>query len=202
MLFKVKNRFSGSVQFVAEIDCKETDIYSLKIGLAVKWAISNRANLTGADLTGANLTGADLYRADLHRANLTVANMTGANMTGANMYLANLTGADHAELTIAKTRIIPDGDIIGWKKCRNNVIVKLRIPEDAKRTNAFGRKCRAEYVDVIDVIGSDVAISNHDGKTEYRIGERVMPDRFDESWQNECSSGIHFFITREEAEAY
>ena len=82
------------------------------------------------------------------------------------------------------------------------VIVKLRIPEAAKRSHAFGRKCRAEYADVIEVIGADVAVSQHDGRTEYRAGQRVIPDRFDENWQEECSSGIHFFITRLEAEAY
>jgi hypothetical protein len=103
---------------------------------------------------------------------------------------------------IARTRILPDGDIIGWKKCKGNVIVKLRIPENAKRSHAFGRKCRAEFADVLEVIGSDVGIGTHDGKTEYKAGCRVLPDSFNDDWQEECSSGIHFFITREEAEAY
>jgi hypothetical protein len=82
------------------------------------------------------------------------------------------------------------------------VVVKLRIPEEAKRNHAFGRKCRAEYADVLEVIGADVGISKRDGKTEYRAGARVTPDAFDENWQVECSSGVHFFITRAEAEAY
>ena len=82
------------------------------------------------------------------------------------------------------------------------VIVKLRIPEAAKRSHAFGRKCRAEYADVVEVIGADVGISKHDSSTEYRVGQRVIPDRFDENWAEECSSGIHFFITRLEAENY
>jgi len=117
----------------------------------------------------------------------------------ARAYLADAKNADFA---IAQTRILPDGDLIGWKKCMHGVIVKLRIPEAAKRSHAFGRKCRAEYADVIDIIGADVGISQHDGRTEYRIGQRVTPDRFDENWKEECSSGIHFFITRLEAENY
>ena len=80
------------------------------------------------------------------------------------------------------------------------MIVKLRVPAETKRSHAFGRKCRAEYVDVLDVIGADVGISQHESKTEYRPGQRVTPDLFDENWRYECSSGIHFFITREEAE--
>ena len=116
---------------------------------------------------------------------------------------ANLVGANNAELVIARTRILPEGDIIGWKKCKANVIVKLRIPAEAKRSHAFGRKCRAEYADVLEVFGADEGMTNNHGpKTVYRQGERVIPDSFCEDWQNECSNGIHFFITREEAEAY
>ena len=120
----------------------------------------------------------------------------------ANLADANLAYAKGSELAIAMTRILPAGDLIGWKKCKYGVIVKLRVPAEAKRSHAFGRKCRAEYVDVLDVIGADVGISEHDSKTEYRPGQRVTPDSFDENWRGECSSGIHFFITREEAEAY
>ena len=170
------------------------------------------ANLAGASLAGANLAGASLAGANLADANLADANLSGANLSGANLagpylsraYLsgANLSGAKNADFAIAKTRILPEGDLIGWKKCMQGVIVKLRIPEAAKRSHAFGRKCRAEYADVIEIIGADVGISQHDGHTEYRVGQRVTPDRFDENWQEECSSGIHFFITRLEAENY
>ncbi|MGN6772503.1 MAG: hypothetical protein ACTHJQ_22025 [Rhizobiaceae bacterium] len=30
----------------------------------------------------------------------------------------------------------------------------------------------------------------------------MTPDAFDENWQEECSSGVHFYITRAEAEAH
>jgi hypothetical protein len=192
----------------------------------------SRADLSGADLSGANLSranlyGADLSRADLSGANLSRADLSGANLSRANLYGANLSGADlsgadlsradlsradlsradlsgakNAELAIAMTRIVGEGTLIGWKKCQNNVIVKLRIPEDAKRSHAFGRKCRAEFVDVLEVIGAEVGISMHDEETKYCAGQRVTPDKFDENWMDECSSGIHFFITKLEAENY
>ncbi len=102
--FDVLNRFTGALQFSAEIDCADGAPRPIKLGLAIKWAIKTRAYLTGADLTGAylrgaNLTGANLRGADLTGANLTGADLTGANLTGADLtgaYLtgANLTGAD------------------------------------------------------------------------------------------------------------
>lgn len=76
------------------------------------------------------------------------------------------------------------------------------MPPSAKRSNATGRKCRAEYVEVYDVIGSEVGVSSHDGKTEYRIGKTVVADGWTKDRMIECGQGIHYFLTREEAEAY
>ena len=204
---EILNRFSGDVMFTAEIECAPDALPSIKLGLAVQCAVKARANLADANLADAYLAGAYLARAYLAGANLADANLAGANLAGANLADANLAGANLAgakgsEQAVAQTRILPEGELIGWKKCRNNVIVKLRIPEAAKRSHAFGRKCRAEYADVIEVIGADVAVSSHDGNTKYVAGQRVTPDRFDENWMEECSSGIHFFITRLEAENY
>jgi hypothetical protein len=58
--FNVLNRFSGKVQFTAEIDCAADASERVKLGLAIKWAIKSGANLSGADLSGADLSGADL----------------------------------------------------------------------------------------------------------------------------------------------
>ena len=82
------------------------------------------------------------------------------------------------------------------------MIVKLSIPEDAARSHAFGRKCRAEFADVLEIIGADEARSSHDADFVYRVGERITPDRWCDDWQEECSNGVHFFITKAEAEAY
>ena len=158
--------------------------------------------LSAAIKSGANLSGANLSRADLSRANLSRADLSGANLYGADLYGANLSGAKNAELIIARTRILPEGDLIGYKKCQNNVIVKLKIPANAKRSHAFGRKCRAEFVEVLEIFGAEMAISTYDNKTLYKVGETVYPDKWSDDWQNECSNGIHFFITKIEAENY
>jgi hypothetical protein len=160
------------------------------------------ANLTGANLAGAYLTDANPAGANLAGANLTGANLAGANLAGANLADANLADANGSYLAIAKTRILPDGELIVWKKCRDDVLVKLRIPPDAKRSHAFGRKCRAEFADCLEIIGADRGVSQHDEKTVYKAGERVVCDAWDADWTKECSGGIHFFITRAEAEAW
>ena len=198
MKYEIRHRLTGTVQFTAEIDCNKTATESVMKGLAVLWAIENRANLYGADLYGANLRGADLRGADLYGADLRGANLRGADLRGANLYGA----MNIPPFASAQTSITPEGQLIGWKKCKNGLIVKLSIPTDARRSNASGRKCRAEFADVIETIGGDVGISQHDGKTEYRVGARVTCDNWCEDRWQECAGGIHFFITREEAEDY
>jgi hypothetical protein len=163
------------------------------------------ADLRGADLYGANLRGADLRGADLYGANLRGANLRGANLYGADLRGADLYGAKNADLAIAMTRILPEGSIIGWKKCLDGKIVKLRIPEGARRSHAFGRKCRAEYAEVLEITKGSrklkTAISTYDKDFTYKVGEVVCPKQnFDEDWRDECSSGIHFYITKLEAE--
>lgn len=207
MNFEIKSRFDGSVLFQLETEslrlCVEA---AVKSGAYLSGANLIGANLIGAYLIGANLSGADLSGADLSRANLSGAYLSradirGANLRGADLSGANLRGAKGADLAVARTRILPEGELIGWKKCNRGVLVKLRIPAEAKRSSAFGRKCRAEYADVIEVIGAEIGETNtHRPKTLYVVGERVTPSAFDENWENECSAGIHFYITKLEAE--
>jgi len=97
MQFAIKNLRTGKVQFTAEIECDEDTPLSIKIGLAVKWAIKARANLAGANLAGADLARANLADAYLTGANLTRANLTDAYLAGADLAGAYLAGADLAD---------------------------------------------------------------------------------------------------------
>jgi hypothetical protein len=183
-------------------------------GADLRGANLHGANLYGANLYGANLRGANLSGADLRGANLSGANLYGANLHGANLYGANLHGAnlnDKTKLddhTLAQTFIVPEvGAFDGWKKCQDGVLVRVRIPENARRSNATGRKCRAEFVDVIEIVGPrggerTEAVSIHDGKTVYRVGERVTCDTWCTDRFTECAGGIHFFLTKLEAQNY
>ena len=205
MTIEIKNRFTDAVLFTSNtaIDLAGAVKEAVKSradlsGAYLIGADLSRADLSGADLIGANLSRANLSRADLSGAYLSGAYLSGAYLSGANLSRAYLSGAQNADLAIAQTRILPDGDLIGWKKLANGVIAKLRIPEDAKRSHAFGRKCRAEYAIVIEGDG----FSQHDSSFKYTPGATVRPDDFDPDWTRECAGGIHFFITKEEAIAY
>ena len=197
---QIKHRYTGAVLFEdAGLTMRDTLEKATAARADLRGADLIGADLIGADLSGANLRGADLRGADLIGADLSGADLRGADLRDANLSGADLRGAKGADLAIARTRIVGEGQLIGWKKCRNDVIVKLSIPADAKRSHAFGRKCRAEFADVLEVFG-DKAISMHDGNTEYIAGQRVTPDAWCDDWTQECASGIHFYISRIEAE--
>jgi hypothetical protein len=104
MKFDVFNRWDGTVQFTAEINCEETDSTQVKLGLSVKWALKNGASLDGARLDGARLVGARLDRASLVGASLDGASLDGARLVGARLVGASLDGAslDGARLVGAR----------------------------------------------------------------------------------------------------
>lgn len=161
------------------------------------------SNLSGADLCGANLYSANLYSANLREANLTSADFGSVNLSGADLHGANLTDVEYDEYTAGFALQCPeDGSFVAWKKCKDNVIVKLLIPADAKRSSATSRKCRASRAIVLEVIGAEKAISINDPYYVYEVGKEMLPDSFDDDRWNECSHGIHFFLTRKEAEQY
>lgn len=148
----------------------------------------------------------------------------------------NLIGANKFEHRYACPRY---GGFVAYKKVRScnscsflgHVVATLWIPEDAKRSSAFGNKCRAdkavvtklerlELVDdgykgetyakgpfnfkLVDISNSSnyKCLSVFDEATEYKVGETVMPDSFDDRWYMECSNGIHFFYLKEDAIFY
>jgi len=173
-----------------------------------------RADLTGADLIWANLTGADLRWADLTGADLRWANLTGADLRGAVLTRADLT---RANITGAKNLNIPmacptNGSFIGWKKAihpedEKQLLVKLLIPDDARRSSATTSKCRCDKAQVLEITDLDgnafgVALSNHNNEFVYRVGETVKVDDFCADRFQECAAGIHFFVDREAAIRY
>ena len=170
-------------------------------------------NLIGADLIGVNLSGADLSGVNLSGVNLIGADLIGVNLSGVNLSGADLSGAD---LSGAKTnhytsfyhlQCPEEGSFIAYKKA-NNYIIKLLIPEDALRSSATSRKCRASKAQVLEIAnnktGAQINLihSDHDVNFIYEVGEVVEAKNFDTDRWNECSTGIHFFITRQEAIDY
>ena len=142
--------------------------------------------------------------------------MSNADLRNANLIYADLRNADlsNADLRNADIHInCPEkGSFIGFKKAQTDeeeeVIVELLITEDAKRSSATSRKCRCSKAKVLSITSLDEteqyneAYSSYDNDFIYEVGKTVEPDSFDEDRFDECSNGIHFFITRQEAVDY
>ena len=171
------------------------------------------ANLCGADLYGADLCDANLRDADLCNADLRGANLCGADLRGANLYGADLRSTDlsGANLRGAKGCYLScptEGSFIGWKKASGH-IVKLRIPEDARRSSATGHKCRCDKAYVMEIQNmdgtratEDTVRSDNDKNFVYTVGATVEVPDFDDNRWSECAPGIHFFIDRRAAVEY
>ncbi len=232
----IKNRWTGSIIFeyssvdntlaktVLEALKGEADLRGANLrGADLCEANLFEANLCGADLCGADLRGADLCEANLREANLRGADLRGADLCGADLRGANLRGADlrganlreanlrGADLRGAKGTYMAcptDGSFIGWKKA-SGYIVKLQIPEDARRSSAGGEKCRCDKAFVIEIQNIDgtnadieTVCSDHDENFVYAVGATVEVSDFDDDRWNECAPGIHFFIDRRAAVEY
>ena len=192
-------------------------------GADLRGANLEGANLSGADLRGADLNDADLTYTDLKSANLwgadlwcadfRGADLRGADLRYANLSDANLSGADLCDAKINFHIACPEkGSFIAFKKAGNNYnnyIVELLIPEDARRCSATSKKCRCDKAKVLSITkidgtsdGVDTVYSIYDETFAYKIGETVEVKNFDDDRWNECSTGIHFFLTRQEAVEY
>ena len=147
--------------------------------------------------------------ANLSSANLSFADLSSANLRSANLSSANLRFADFNEGTCFLSLSCPEeGSFIAFKKAAGKII-KLQVTEDSKRSSATTLKCRGSKIKTLQIqnldgsdSGLNEVLSDYDNKTKYIVGEITEVDNFDEDRWNECSTGIHFFITRELAVKY
>ena len=174
----------------------------------LRWADLRGADLIGADLSDANLRDANLSGAHLRWANLGGANLSGADLRWANLGGANLRDAKNIPEIAASILFVPPkkGSFTAFKKLKGNKIAELFVPARAKRSSATTRKCRASEAKVVRIFSkleNGFTQYHKDGLSDlggyYKAGEYVKPDKWDDNRWNECSHGIHFFMTEEEA---
>lgn len=192
-----------------------------------------RCRLFDASFANSSLIETEFRMSNLENVSFTSASLVHTKFDDYNNKDANSINWDCAELYgVDHTPYISmacptEGSFIGWKKCRwfrkhcktdgsgtcetsvDYVIVKLLIPEDAKRSSGTGKKCRCDraYVlDIQDFEGNTIPDSAHvysiyDPTFEYKIGALVLPkrDNFCRDRFQECASGIHFYIDRRAA---
>lgn len=234
VLFELEKEDNSILDTLTEAVKQNVNLYGANLhGANLRGANLRKANLCGAnlcevDLCGANLRGAYLCGVYLCRANLRGTNLRGANLCGADLCGANLRGAYLCEAylcgaNLRGTKNMPlislncpsDGAFIGWKRIRHyaedycgEYLVKLEIPEDARRSSATTNKCRCDKAKVLEITNifdsstvdkiTNISIT----RCTYRVGEMVYPDSFDENRWNEGSHGIHFFINKQDAINY
>ena len=153
-----------------------------------------RANLENANLENANLENANLYNANLENANLRYANLENANLENANLDIKEQV----------RKGFVVQRKFTGWKKCCNDVLVKLEIPKGAIVFSINGNKCRTNIAKIVKIEGGNgkTAVSKHDVNFVYKLGKTVKVDDFNCMYNIECAEGIHFFRTKKEAKEY
>lgn len=165
------------------------------------------ASLIGTYLVHSNLTRADFRGANLCLANLRDCVFYDTDLRDCNLWNANLAGSKYVPYIPLKCP--SDGAFVGWKTV-GNVLIKLEILADAKRSSATTNKCRCDkakvlgFYDSLGVNELDMTelVNDKYEKCRYVKGEMVYPDSFDENRWNECSHGIHFFVNKQDAINY
>ena len=166
-----------------------------------------QADLSYDNLAYAKLSGAILRRANLDGVNFSYSDLSGANLSGADLINSELEYADLTDTILdekeqCRKGIVLTESIAGYKKAYEDKIITLKIPVGAKVFSINNNKRRTNKVKVIDMQGETELSSIHDNDFKYHVGDEIEITDFDERYNVECSTGIHFFLTREEAEKY
>ena len=163
-----------------------------------------------------NLKNCSLKHSDMTASNFMNTNFTGANLKDTILVNCNFYSNYNLDKIVGKNNNYIEGkvltdNIIGYKKCMDYTIVTLEIPRGAIVFSIDGTKCRTNKAKVIAIDGADRAYSKHStylehnktyGHMSYYVGDEFTVYNFDCKYNEECSRGIHFFLTREEAEDY
>lgn len=175
------------------------------------------------DFFGTDFVGIEPVNSIMEFCHARFSVILNSNLSGMPIYNSILTIRQCMNIHVPQ--IVPEiGSFIGWKKAYikdikglGSAIVKLQIPANARRSS-FGRKCRCDRAKVLEIYGYkykyglknaamkekvyvDHAASIFDPEFVYVVGKTVKVDDFNEEC-NECSEGIHFFLSEQEAIDY
>lgn len=180
------------------------------------------------NLFGACLESATFDQCSIKHSNLTCAYMRDIRLLDSSLFACFVNSADFENFLYRNLSVnwcnmddalnvgkIPlacprEGSFEAYKviESDNRYIVKLFVPEDAKRSSSFGNKCRCSKAKVLEItrLSDDISVGEcinvKHMPTVYRVGEMVSTDGWDDNRWNECSHGIHFFMDEESAIIY
>lgn len=181
--------------------------------------ILDNVNFTNSNLHNikaeyCSFKGANFTNAMLSSGNFRYADLSGSDLSGANCYYAlfEYTKLDdvfyNEETQFYKLRCPEEGGFVAYKKCVDGRIVTLYIPKDALRTSATGITCRASKAKVLMIESFDgderfeEAYSLVAEDFLYKVGTTVEVDNFNVDRWMDSTTGIHFFMSKEEAKGY
>lgn len=213
-------RFCPGEIEIRDADLSNWDLSYMDFTLCIfKNVCFDEADMSHTTVENALFDHCSLRKVNFEQANLKSAAMryndlTGANIKGANLFAAVLEYAKlddiiyDEETKWFKLHCPEEGAFLGYKKCFNNRLVQLLIPADAKRTSATMNSCRCSKAKVLTIKSFDYkeefdeAWSLVDENFVYRKGQWVEVSDFNEDRWQDSTTGIHFWLTREEALAY
>lgn len=193
-------------------DCDSWENMCAKFeNVSLEKVILKEVNLIEAHIYETNFRLSRLVYANLDAANIEYCNFKLANLNDVSLYSTkfelpnlhrtSLINAKGPLLEYRKGKILTE-PITGYKICRNDIIVTLKIPAGAIVFSINGDKCRTNKCKVIAIEGANEAISKHENNFTYKVGDEIVIDDFNLEYNVECGEGIHFFMTKEEAINY
>lgn len=205
------NLFHSDLRY-AHFDCAEVQDTNFSDSSA------QNTSYNGAILLRANFTRTKLYGADFRSAYCLGANFTEARLTNIIYYGADFTGITTTDAVDIPPLVCPEvGSFTAFKKVviapdsdgyyGIRIIAELRVPKDALRSSATTRKCRcakAKVVRFLNFNGEELdikfAYSIFDKNFIYRRGTTVKCNGdFNLDRWKACTTGIHFFMSFDEA---
>ena len=190
------------------IDCCLDDVDFERVDMmrcVIKNASMLRDKFNHSDLRNCHFEATNLQEAEFFNSDLMGVNFNESNTNNLSMEQVVIS-PEKLNTIYDQNQAVPDeGAFIGWKNA-SGYIVKLEIPADAQRVGGLAsRKCRASYAYVVSITNMEndqsiaSAKSNKDKNTVYEPGKFIYPNQFDTRLDHECTTGIHFYTTREEA---
>jgi uncharacterized protein YjbI with pentapeptide repeats len=178
----------------------------------------------GVSFRGVNFTNADFRKIDFTNADFRGVGFSHADFSYADFRWVNFINTDFREVDLRDANFSntinflincpEEGSFIAYKKAFTDVgipvIVVIRVEEDALRSSATSKKCRASKVTPLrfedlkgNLLPEDTKVfSDYDNSFIYHIGKTIEVKNFDLNRWNKCSAGIHFFMNKHEAIHY
>jgi hypothetical protein len=190
----------------------------------------SRLYLYKQDISGLTLAGRDLRETSFYDCNMRDVDFSGAILTncvlqgdlsGANFTDTSLVATNISKSNIEKAKlpyyqIIPEvGQFHAWKKVRginkniNNTYILELLVSGERTSSLVGRKCRCSKAKVLRAFTSTGEptkmkkfCSDFNFEFVYEVGKWVSEPNYNGDICVECTSGIHFFISKREAIEY